>query len=107
MIIIKNSSGEIRITEESIFQFIKHEAVSCYGVASLMTDKNGKDDKSIKFTYDGKKADIEIHISVTYGLNITAIVTNVEEKLINSVGNLTGISVENVAVYVDSVNISE
>ena len=107
MITVKNSSGEIRISEDLIFELIKHETVSCYGVASLTENKKGKDDKSIKFTTDGKNADIEVHICVTYGLNITAIVSNVEEKLTSSVGKMTGFTVKNVTVYVDSININE
>ena len=46
---------------------------------------------------------IELHIIVTYGLNIETVVRNIVEKVRYTTEDVTGMPVKNVRVYVDEM----
>ncbi len=115
MITIENPLGKIQITEEYFSQLIGNVVPSCFGVVGMTNstpiqriraffNKNRKYvDKGIKVYNDGDGLTVDLHIIVTYGVNITAIVQSIVNKVRYTVEEATGLKVNNVNVYVDSM----
>ncbi len=114
MIKIYNSKGSIRITGAYLAALCGIAAQSCFGVAE-MADANTGDtlkslvfgknytDKGVRVVEVDNKLFIELHITVTYGLNISAIVKSIINKVRYTVEQATDLSVEEVNVVVENV----
>lgn len=118
MIKFENPNGYIEITNAYFATLVGRAAQSCFGVTGMV---NGSAYESIvsaikskatgeKF-YQGvsvKSVDgqlqIELHISVSYGVNITAIVDSIINKVRYTVEEATDLKVNTVNVYVDALN---
>lgn len=114
MVKLTTSLGAITLTNEYFANLVGSVASSCYGVVG-MVNKNpveglrsllfGSDfpEKGVKVSQDSNRLEIEIHIKVLYGLNITAIVKSISNKVRYAVENATGLQVETVNVSVDEM----
>lgn len=60
-------------------------------------------DKGVKVKTIGGRLSIELHIVVTYGVNIAAIVKSIVNKVRYTVEEATGLEVEKVDVFVDGM----
>jgi len=60
-------------------------------------------DTGIRIKGDGETIDVELHIVVTYGMNINAIAESITEKVKYVVKEATGITVNKVIVKVDGI----
>ena len=60
-------------------------------------------DKGVRVTEDSGKLVIELHIKVTYGLNISAIVKSITHKVKYVVEDATGLQVKKINVSVDDI----
>ena len=118
MIKFENPNGYIEITNAYFATLVGRAAQSCFGVTGMV---NGSAYESIvsaikskatgeKFTQgvsvksvDGQ-LQIELHISVSYGVNITAIVDSIINKVRYTVEEATDLKVNTVNVYVDALN---
>ena len=107
--------GTINISENYFSQLVGHEVSSCFGVSG-MANSNAKQnlrsrifskrhylDQGIFVKGNGTGLDVDLHIVVTYGLNISAIVQSITNKVRYVVEQATGLEVKNVNVYVDSM----
>ena len=61
-------------------------------------------DKGIPVTCEDNEIDIDLHIMVTYGINIPAITDSIVHKVAYTVEDTTGFKVNGINVYVDSIN---
>lgn len=114
MIKIATSLGIVRLTSEYFANLVGYAASSCYGVVGMVY-KNpaesaraalfGPDfpDKGVKVSERSGKLEIELHIRVLYGVNISAVVKSVSQNVRYTVENATGLSVASVAVSVDEM----
>ena len=113
MIKFENPNGYIEITNAYFATLVGRAAQSCFGVTGMV---NGSAYESIvsatgeKFnqgvsvkSVDGQ-LQIELHISVSYGVNITAIVDSIINKVRYTVEEATDLKVNTVNVYVDALN---
>ena len=118
MIKFENPNGYIEITNAYFATLVGRAAQSCFGVTGMV---NGSAYESIvsaikskatgeKFSQgvsvksvDGQ-LQIELHISVSYGVNITAIVDSIINKVRYTVEEATDLKVNTVNVYVDALN---
>ena len=96
MIKFENPNGYIEITNAYFATLVGRAAQSCFGVTGMV---NGVSVKSV----DGQ-LQIELHISVSYGVNITAIVDSIINKVRYTVEEATDLKVNTVNVYVDALN---
>ncbi|MEG2054644.1 MAG: Asp23/Gls24 family envelope stress response protein, partial [Oscillospiraceae bacterium] len=89
-------------------------AKSCYGVTGMATGGNmdnmrtlvfGNDfpEKGVRVTEDNGELVIELHIKVTFGLNIAAIVKSISHKVRYAVEDATGLKVKKIDVSVDDI----
>ena len=118
MIKFENPNGYIDITNAYFATLVGRAAQSCFGVTGMV---NGSAYESIvsaiKSKATGEKFNqgvyvksvdgqlqIELHISVSYGVNITAIVDSIINKVRYTVEEATDLKVNTVNVYVDALN---
>ncbi|MBQ8612687.1 MAG: Asp23/Gls24 family envelope stress response protein [Ruminiclostridium sp.] len=117
MVIIKNHLGKIRYTKAFFYSLIDSAVTSCFGVAGLtpgnkseeilgslpLIKKLFEEGKGINFRIQNGKIRIILHIAVVYGTNTTALVQNIQEKLDFIIKEQTGLSVEDVNVFIDGL----
>lgn len=113
MITITNPNGYIEITYDYFSNLIGYAASSCYGVAGMapVSTTQGiiaafgreKLDRGVKVRNINGELIIDLHIIVTYGVNITAIVKSIIKKVGYTVEEATGLKVGNVNVFVDGM----
>ena len=114
MINFYNTLGKVSMTGDYFAGLVSAAASSCYGVADMATSGAsdtvkgmifGSDfpDKGVRVTEDSGKLVIELHIKVTYGLNISAIVKSITHKVKYVVEDATGLQVKKINVSVDDI----
>lgn len=111
---IENHLGTIDVSNEYMINLVGNAVVNCYGVAAMSyTDakqgllaklrKSDSIDKGIRIRTKNQKLMIDIHIIVTYGTNISAIVKSIMHKVEFTVTDKTGFEVYKVNVFVDGM----
>ena len=114
MISYETRTGSICFTENFLSKLIGNAVTSCFGVAGMMPSSNRQRlfglvtkeqalDTGIEVTGDADQINVEIHIMVTYGMNIAAIAASITEKVKYVVKESTGITVNKVNVKVDGI----
>lgn len=118
MIKFENPNGYIEITNNYFEMLVGKAAQSCFGVTGMV---NSNPMQSIK-TIIKNRADrdnsnqgvtvksingslvIDLHISVSYGVNICAISDSITNKVSYTVESATDLKVSKVNVFVDAIN---
>ena len=117
MIVVHNHLGGIEYTRDFFVSLISATAENCFGV-SAMNASNPKERLAEFFPALGRvlnipkgvtvgikdgKVYIGIHISVMYGVNISAVVSSIKNKLRYAVEEQTRLPVEKIDVYIDGL----
>ncbi len=114
MIKLENHLGATHISEEYFANLVGRAASECFGVAGLvsttpyqgfrtMIGKGDVPDKGVRVRAAGDGLAIDLHIVVTYGMNISVIVKSIVNKVRYTVEDATGMEVAKVNVYVDGM----
>ena len=111
------SKGSIVIEPEVIAKIAGYVTTSCYGVVGMAYRSNTDEfasllkrdsfSKGIKVTYKEKNLNIDIHIIVEYGTNITAVCSSIMSRVKYQVKELTGLDVEAVNVFAEGFRVQE
>ena len=115
MIRIENHMGTIEISEEYFANLIGNAASACFGVAGMVESpasqglryllhRDDKEDRGVKVKNVDGSLVIDLHIAVTYGVNIVAIVKSIINNVTYTVEEATGYDVAQVNVFVDNMN---
>lgn len=116
MIKIDNYLGFIEISNQYFSNLIGKSVSECFGVKGMVSgstkqriinfiSKNDTQDTGVIVkSLDGDLM-VEIHIEVSYGVNIAAIVKSIMSKVRYVVEEATGLRVCNVNVCVDSISV--
>ena len=110
MIKFENHLGAIEISQDYFANLVGHAASECFGVAGMVEStasqglryilkKDEAQDKGVKVRTVAGGLVIDLHIAVTYGVNISAIVNKVRY----TVEEATGLQVAKVNVFVDDM----
>jgi len=111
--IVNNEKGSIEITNEVFTVIAGDAATKCFGVrgmayrnvgegiVSLLKKENMS--KGVKVEFDGDKVNIDVHIIVDHGVNITAISESIISEVRYNVEKVTCVPVGTVNVKVDSI----
>ena len=113
MIKIKNHLGTIGISTGYLRQLISNTAESCFGVAGLnafgakqgvsaMLNKKNTT-KGVLIRQEGDELVVDLHITVTYGVNVGAIVDSIIHKVNFVLSQQAGVKVKSVNVFVDEM----
>lgn len=114
MIAYETTLGKVNISEAYLSKLIGHEVTSCFGVVGMVPrsskqkifnkfSKSEQVDTGIKVLGDADNLEIEIHIVVTYGMNLSAIAKSITEKVKYVVAQAIGVEVKKVTVKVDGI----
>lgn len=115
MIKIENHMGVIEISKEYFSTLIGSAASQCFGVAGMAGSNKRQDlraflnkkrhyiDQGVEVRKDGDGVTVDLHIVISYGVNISAIVQSIVNKVRYTVEEATGLSVKKVNVFVESM----
>ena len=114
MVKVENHLGTIDISHEFLADLICAAVTDCFGVAgmstagasqSLLKRIMGADapHQGVLFRYQKSKLSVELHIIVTYGTNVAAIVKSIMNRVQYTVEEVTGFPVARVNVFVDGM----
>lgn len=115
MLKIENKNGLITVDENVIINIVANVAKDCFGIVE-MESKNASEefwslfkknsyDKGIYVTFEENRILIDLHIMVSYGINIPAITESIVHKVTYTVEQITGFTVKSINVFVDSVSV--
>lgn len=112
MLVGKNHLGSIYVSEKYLKTLIKTTIKGCFGVVGFYSYKTklsmlnralNKRTIKIKFNRKNNTVDLYIHILAAYGANISKVMKNIKSMVSDSVFSHTGINVNSVNVFVDSI----
>ncbi len=120
MIKSENPNGYIEITNNYFAKLVGGAASSCFGVAGMVSTnpyqsiktaiKNKVDKVDFDTTNQGVSVksingalNIDLHIAVSYGVNINAIVKSIVNKVRYTVEQATDLKVGKVSIFVDEL----
>lgn len=116
MIKIDTHLGTIELTAAYLSTLIGHTVTSCFGVVKMNPAgasqgvrntllKSDSIDNGVKITASkgSSKLNIDLHITVMYGVNVAAITDSIMNKVRYVVESETGLSVNAVNVFVDGM----
>lgn len=117
MIKLDNPNGYIEITNNYFANLVGKAAQSCFGVTGMVDTPYRTLKHAIKNKVSGENSDqgvivksingelsIDLHISVSYGVNINAIVDSIVNKVRYTVEDATDLRVSKVNVYIDALS---
>ena len=118
MIQYQTRYGTVTVSNEYFAKIIGKTVTSCYGVSSMVAtgkqwirskfSKKEYIDTGIVVSGNINQINVDLHITVIFGVNINAIAQSVAHKVKYVVEESTGIAVNNVTVDVDDmINDSE
>ncbi|NLL63684.1 MAG: Asp23/Gls24 family envelope stress response protein [Ruminococcaceae bacterium] len=115
MVAFENALGTIEISEAYFSQLLGSVVPTCFGVVG-MSDSNAYQnirsflnrkkhflDRGVSVRREPDGLIVELHIVVTYGVNISVVVQSIVNKVRYTVENATGLTVKKVDVFVDSM----
>lgn len=114
MIKMENHLGIIDISHDYFVNLVGNAVINCFGVAAMATNgakqgllqrltKRDATNKGIGVRVKNQKLVVDLHIIVTYGTNISAIVKSIMHKVQYVIEEKTGFEVSRVNVYVDGM----
>ena len=115
MVKIETHLGAIEISGEFFANLVGYVASSCFGVSGMATSGTVDGlkqlvsvrrtlDKGVRVRAVDNKLVIELHIIVSFGVNIPAIVKSIVNKVKYTVEDATGLEVSKVTVFVDGTS---
>lgn len=114
---LSNDLGNILIDKEVISKVAGLSAIECYGIVGMAVInvtsglakllKRESLTKGIGVTFVDNKINIDLHIIVEYGINITAVTDNLISTVQYKVEKFSGMIVEKINVYVEGVRVDE
>lgn len=116
MIRMDNHLGKIAVSDTYFANLVGHVVSESFGVVGLVSSSPSQDirslfskteipDKGVRVRISGGELMIDIHIAVTYGVNISAIVKSIANKVSYSVQAASGLKVAKVNVYVAEMRV--
>ncbi|MBQ3566254.1 MAG: Asp23/Gls24 family envelope stress response protein [Oscillospiraceae bacterium] len=106
--------GKISVTDAYIKSLVYRTVTSCFGVAGMKSSSfceyitgellgRKQSGMGVHIVTRGDMLAVNLHIAVTYGTNIRAVVSSVKNKVKFALEEYAGLSVHTVNVYVDSI----
>lgn len=114
MITLENHLGGITISYDYLAALIARAASNCFGVAGMnpcgakqnflsLTGHTDQDRQGIQIRASKGRLTINLHITVAFGTNISAIVDSIVNKVRYTVEQETGLKVIRINVFVDGM----
>lgn len=106
-----NHMGKISISDAYFASLVTQVASECFGVVGLansspaqglrsLFSKKEIPDKGVRIRSSGGELVIDLHIVVSYGVNVAVIIKSIANKVSYSVQAASGLTVSKVNIYV-------
>lgn len=112
-----NENGNIIIDDQVFATLAGLAAMECYGVVGMASRnatqgifellKREQLTKGIKVTTVDDKINIDLYIVLQYGVKISVVADNIISRIKYSVETFSGVSVENVNIFVQGVRVQK
>ncbi len=113
MIKTENKFGSIILTEEFLANLAGYAATNCFGVVGMAATgpvdkllsvvRHDRLSRGVRVRGNAECVDIDLHIIVSYGTNITAIVNSIAHKVRYTFEEMCGLKVRDVNTFVDGM----
>ena len=110
--IIENEFGKITIAEDIVATLVGYAAGENYGIVGMNSKKASDTILQLVGTTnhkrgvkDGTVMDIDLYITVVYGVSLPAVAKNAMENVRYRVEDLTGLKVRNVNVHIEGIRV--
>lgn len=110
---LENEIGSVTLSNDVFTWLAGDAATRCFGVKGMAAPRkeNGlvqllrkeSMSKGVTVRMEGNTVAIELHIVVDHGLNLMAVTESIRKEVSYKVCDATGVKVERVDVYIDSV----
>ncbi|WMJ76086.1 MULTISPECIES: Asp23/Gls24 family envelope stress response protein [unclassified Sedimentibacter] len=114
---VLNENGNIIIDDQVFATLAGLAAMECYGVVGMASRnatqgifellKREQLTKGIKVTTVDEKINIDLYIVLQYGVKISVVADNIISRIKYSVETFSGVSVENVNIFVQGVRVQK
>lgn len=114
---IFNENGSITIDDHALATIAGLAAMECYGVVGMASKnatqgffellKREQITKGIKVSAIEDKINIDLYIVLQYGVKISAVAENIISRIKYSVETYSGVSVDNVNIFVQGVRVQK
>ena len=112
-----NENGSIVIDDQAIATIAGLAAMECYGVVGMASRnatqgffellKREQLTKGIKVSATEDKINIDLYIVLQYGVKISVVAENIISRIKYSVETFSGVSVDNVNIFVQGVRVQK
>ena len=113
---ISNDYGKIDISNDVIASVVGGKAVESYGIVGMASRQQVRDGiaeilghdnyaKGIKVREDNGIIDVDMYIIVSYGVKISEVSKNIQERVKFNLENQLGLSADMVNVYVQNIKV--
>jgi len=110
MIRLESHMGLIEVSQEYFNEIVGGAVKGCFGVAGMAGGwqlpwraPRRKQPQGVRIYRDGSGLSVDLHILITYGLNISAVVRGIHSRVSYTVEGATGLEVRKVNVFVDGM----
>lgn len=113
MISYETPIGTVTLSNEYLIKLIGHAVVSCYGVVKMVPQgtqkfvdalsKKERLNTGIIISNSGNAVSAEIHIAVSYGMNINAIAESIVHKVEYTLSEVANITIGKIMIKVDGI----
>lgn len=106
--------GKVSFSNEYFSSLVGEAAKNCFGVAGMasssVTDSvkalvlgENFPEKGVRVTAQNNMLDIQLHIAVSYGVNVSSAAQSISHRVRDEVEQATGLKVARVSVCVDDI----
>lgn len=116
-LLINNENGRIEVSNDVIATIVGGAATEIFGIVGMASRKQVRDGlneilkrdnyaKGIEVRQENNQIIIDVYIIVSYGIKITEVSRNVQERVRYQLKSKLGIKASSVNVYVQGVRVS-
>jgi uncharacterized alkaline shock family protein YloU len=110
MIRLESHMGLIEVSQAYFNEIIGGAVKDCFGVAGMASERQALwrvprrgQPQDVRIYRDGPGLSVDLHILITYGMNISALVRCIHSRVAYTVEGATGLKVRRVNVFVDGM----
>ena len=113
---VANELGTISVSEDLIATIAGYAAVENYGIVGMCARSAG--DAIVELfgrenlqkgvlveKVDDAQVDVSLHVALQYGVSLPAVSQNTKQNVRDRIEDMTGISVRNVNIFVESIRV--
>lgn len=115
---LKNENGSVFVSDETIASIVGVSALEVYGLVGMASKKIFKDGvfellkkenitKGVVVIEKENDLTLEIYVVIQYGVKISEVARNIQEKVRYAIKQMLNIDINNVNVFVQGVKVND